>query len=125
MIVQRGPYEALIGSNVPFGTKEHIPGAELTDETRDPRSENKIGAVMYRNVRTRRENAPGYGDDAIRMEDSAVPWENLKAHFQLASFPVERSLKSSSNIVSAPLSYSIIQILRVAQSYTIHSATSV
>ena len=85
MIEQRGPHEAIIASSALKGTPDMLPDRNAEQPTIDPRSENKMGNVMYKKT------SPLYLGDSASLDDvedtaeaSELTWEVLRTHFQKA-----------------------------------------
>jgi hypothetical protein len=85
VIEQRGPHEAIIASSALKGTPDMLPDCNAERPTIDPRSENKMGNVMYKKT------SPLYLDDSASLDDvedtveaSELTWEVLRTHFQKA-----------------------------------------
>lgn len=90
-IEQSGPREAIVASSAIWGGLHDIPGKSEADQERDVRSENMLGAVMYRKLPPPRDASP-LSEGRENAEDKAeatILWENLKTHFRRVIYPAE------------------------------------
>ena len=84
MITQRGPHETIIASSALKGTPDAIPDPEARGATIDPRSENKMGTVMYKKTSPSLLNSSADPIAGHTLEIFEPTWEVLKTHYRRA-----------------------------------------